>query len=66
MKLLAVGFIYIYFWTASTAISLLLRRDIDDTELDDVFLDEDASEASFGLPPIATDDAGAPVVGNDE
>ena len=62
VKLLAVGFIYSYFWTASTAVYLLLRRDVDDTELDDVFLDEDASEASFGLPPITTDAAGAPVV----
>ena len=66
VKLLAVGFIYSYFWTASAAIYLLLRRDVDDTELDDVFLDEDASEASFGLPPIAVDAAGAPVVVNEE
>ncbi|NQU25218.1 MAG: hypothetical protein HQ567_28370 [Candidatus Nealsonbacteria bacterium] len=62
VKLLAVGFIYSYFWTASTAIYLLLRRDVDDTELDDVFLDEDTSEATFGLPPLVTDTAGAPVV----
>jgi hypothetical protein len=62
VKLLAVGFIYGYFWIASTAIYLLLRRDVDATEMDEVFLDEDASEPTYGLPPVKTDEAGAPVV----
>jgi len=65
VKLLAVGFIYGYFWTASTAIYFLLRRDVDATEMDEVFLDEDASEPSYGLPPLKTDEAGAPVVDED-
>ena len=65
VKLLAVGFIYGYFWTASTAIYFLLRRDVDATEMDEVFLDEDASEPTYGLPPLKTDEAGAPVVDDD-
>ncbi|MHC4180834.1 MAG: hypothetical protein ACYSWU_25320 [Planctomycetota bacterium] len=65
VKLLAVGFIYGYFWTASTAIYFLLRRDVDDTEMDEVFLDEDASEPTYGLPPLKSDEAGAPVVDDD-
>jgi hypothetical protein len=65
VKLLAVGFIYGYFWTASTAIYFLLRRDVDATEMDEVFLDEDASEPSYGLPPLKTDEVGAPVVDED-
>lgn len=62
VKLLAVGFIYGYFWTASTAIYLLLRRDTDATEMDEVFLDEDAGEPTYGLPPLKADEAGAPMV----
>lgn len=65
VKLLAFGFVYGYFWTASTAIYLLLRRDADATEMDEVFLDEDASEQTYGLPPLKTDEAGAPVVEDD-
>ena len=65
VKLLAVGFIFAYFWSAATAIYLLLRRDVDATELDEVFLDEDASEEAYGLPPLKTDEAGAPVAADD-
>ena len=64
VKLLAVGFLYGYFWTAMSPIYLLLRRGVDATEMDEVFLDEDAGEASYGLPPIQTDAAGAPIVDN--
>ncbi len=62
VKILAVGYLYSYFWTATAAIYLLLRRNVDATELDEVYLDEDASEESYGLPPLKTDEAGAPVV----
>ena len=66
VKLLAVGFVYSYFWTATTAIYFLLRHDVDATEMDEVFLDEDASEQTYGLPPLGTDAAGAPIVNDDE
>jgi len=62
VKLLAVGFLYGYFWTACGAVYLLLRRDVDATEMDEVFLEEDESEQSYGLPPLGTDETGAPVV----
>ncbi len=62
VKLLAVGFLYGYFWTAVTVIYLLLRRDVDATEMDEVYLDADADEQTYGLPPMTTDDAGAPVI----
>jgi hypothetical protein len=65
VKLAAVGYLFSYFWTASTAIYLLLRRDVDATEMDEVFLDADAGEQTYGLPPIQTDAAGAPVVNDD-
>jgi hypothetical protein len=65
VKLLAVGYLFSYFWTAAAAIYLLLRRDVDATEMDEVFLDADADEESFGLPTIATDEAGAPAATDD-
>jgi hypothetical protein len=61
-KLLAVGFSFSYFWNAYAAIYLLLRRNVDATEMDEVYLDADESETKFGLPKIVTDDAGAPEV----
>ena len=62
VKLLAAGFLYSYFWTAATAIYFLLRRDADATEMDEVFLEEEEEEQPEGLPPLGTDEAGAPVV----
>ncbi len=60
---MAVGYLYSYFWVSAAAIYLLLRRNVDDTELDEVRLDEEGNE-TFGLPEISTDEAGAPVVGD--
>ena len=62
VKLLAVGYLFSYFWTASVAIYFLLRRAVDATEMDEVFLDADEGEKTFALPKIMTDESGAPVV----
>jgi len=62
VKLLAAGFFFGYFWTATTCIYFLLRRDVDATEMDEVFLDEDAGEGTHDLPPLGTDETGAPVI----
>ncbi len=62
IRLLGAGFFFGYFWIASTAVYFLLRRDVDATEMDEVFLDQDASEQAEGLPPLTTDETGAPVV----
>jgi hypothetical protein len=59
VALLATGFIYSYFWSAMTAIYLLLRYHIDATEMDEVHLAEDDIH---GLPPLANDSAGVPLV----
>lgn len=61
VKLLAVGFLYSYFWSSMSIIYFLLRRDVDATEMDEVYLDEE--EQTYGLPPLKTDAAGAPEVG---
>lgn len=52
----AWGFVYSYFWMAATAIYFLLRREVDGTPPDEVFLAD--GPLPFGLPPLATDAAG--------
>jgi hypothetical protein len=49
-----------YFWVAAGAVYLLLRRDADQTEIDDIFLEEEDLE--FGLPTLEVDEAGVPGV----
>ncbi len=39
--LLIVGFGYSYFWTASTIIYLLLRQKVDDTDLEEIHMEEE-------------------------
>ncbi len=64
VRLLALGFVYSYFWTASTGIYFLLRRDDDGTDLDDVHLEQ--ADQAYGLPPLETDAAGVPTVAASE
>ena len=49
---LASGFIFSYFWTWSTVIYFLLRRKVNATELDEVYMPEDRELHS--LPPLKT------------
>jgi hypothetical protein len=60
VKMLALGYLFSFFWTASSAIYLLLRRNVDATEMDEVVLDEE--DQAYGLPPLKTDTLGAPVL----
>ena len=46
--LLLAGFVYSYFWSASTAMYYLLRRDVDNTELEEVYLE--GAEDDFEPP----------------
>jgi hypothetical protein len=55
----AVAFQFAFFWVSATAIYLLLRRDIDGTDLDEIFLEEAEMNA---LPPLETDLQGVPSV----
>ncbi|MEN6558031.1 MAG: hypothetical protein ABFC54_07610 [Thermoguttaceae bacterium] len=65
VKLLAVGYLFSYFWTASAGIYLLMRRDVDATEMDEVELDADENEPEFELPKVTTDAHGAPETEDD-
>jgi hypothetical protein len=62
VKMLAVGYCFSYFWTASASVYFLLRRDVDATEMDEVFLDADAAEQESPPPSVADN---GPVGGND-
>ncbi len=64
VKLLALGFGPSYFWTSMTATYLLLRRDTDQAELDEVWMP--ASSAATALPKLAVDAAGVPVVAGED
>ena len=46
--LLLVGFVYSYFWSAATAVYYMLRRDVDNTEMEEVYLE--GSEDDFEPP----------------
>ena len=61
--LLVVGFGYSYFWTASTIIYLLMRRKVDDTEMDEIHLEEEP-EQPWTPPAPAAPPAGEPAKGN--
>lgn len=65
LKLLAVGFLFSYFWVAMTAVYFLMRRVVDATEMDEVYLEEEQEEV-HGLPPLKTDEAGVMVVDDEE
>lgn len=51
--LLILGFAYSFFWTAGTITYLLMRRNVDDTDLDEVYLDEEETEEPYTVPPTS-------------
>jgi hypothetical protein len=63
LRTLAMGFLFSYFWSASTAIYFLLRRQVDATELDVVYLPEE--QALHAMPALKTDPNGVPAVAED-
>jgi hypothetical protein len=62
VRLLVLAFGYSFLWTAATAIYFLLRRDADATETDEVFYED---REPTGLPPLAPDAAGVPVLADE-
>lgn len=65
VRSLTTAFSHGYFWVAVAGIYLLLRRDADQTETDDVYL-EDESETPYGLPELPPDEAGVPGVSDED
>lgn len=51
LVLLAIlGFAYSYFWSSATIVYFLLRKDVDETEMEEVFMEEEEEEP---FPTIA-------------
>jgi hypothetical protein len=48
--LMVIGFSYSYFWTASTQMYLLMRKRVDETEMDEVYVEEEAPEVPVVNP----------------
>lgn len=64
VPLVALGFVYSYFWTAVTTMYLLLRYHVDGTEIDEIYVDEPTEPQP--LPTLVTDPAGVSVVPTEE
>jgi len=58
LRTVAAGFLHGLFWCMFSSVYLLLRRDVDDTELDEVYIDEERQ--TFDLPPLKNDERGMP------
>jgi len=52
--LMVIGFSYSYFWTASTQMYLLMRRRVDETEMDEVYVEEEAPDLPAVTPTGST------------
>jgi hypothetical protein len=50
VRLVAGSFAYSFFWCGAVGIYLLLRKSVDQTEFDEVFLDDE--EPPFDLPAL--------------
>ena len=64
VRFFAAGFLYTFFLTAATINYVLLRHEVDGTETDEVFVEDQREK--FGLPQVAPDAAGVPTVADDD
>lgn len=59
VRAVASGYSYAFFWCAMAGIYLLLRLDVDATEMDEIYSEEDAGK--YSMPPLAKDSSGVPI-----
>ncbi len=59
-KTVAAAFIHGLFWCMASAIYLLLRKDLDETEMDEIFMIDE--RRTYELPPLQSDEHGIPQV----
>ncbi|HMP57708.1 MAG TPA: hypothetical protein PKD86_00020 [Gemmatales bacterium] len=57
--LLLIGFAYSFFWSSQTVVYFLMRKKVDDTDMDEVFLEE--SEESMTFPPAPGAEPASPL-----
>jgi hypothetical protein len=60
VRTVAAAFLHGLFWCMAGAIYLLLRKDVDETEMDEVFLVDE--KKTYDLPPLKSDENGIPQV----
>jgi len=60
IKSLAAAFLYGLFWCLASAIYLLMRKDVDEAEMDEIFLMDE--RRTYQLPPLQSDENGIPQV----
>ena len=60
VKSLAAAFLHGLFWCFASAIYLLLRKDVDQTEMDEIYLVDE--KRTYTLPPLQSDENGIPQV----
>jgi hypothetical protein len=58
--LFIIGFGYSYFWSAGTIIYLLMRRHVDDTEIDEIYIEDDEAEDAYISPVVTSTPVPAP------
>ncbi len=59
-RTIAAAFLHGLFWCMASAIYLLLRKDVDQTAMDEIFLIDE--RRTYDLPPLKSDEHGIPQV----
>ena len=59
-RTVCVAFIYGLFWCMASAVYLLLRKDVDETEMDEIYIVDE--RRTYELPPLKSDESGIPQV----
>ncbi len=60
IRTVAAAFLYGLFWCMASAVYLLLRKDVDDTEMDEIYIVDE--RRTYELPPLKSDERGVPQV----
>ena len=60
IQTIAVAFLYGLFWCMSSSVYLLLRKEVDDTETDEIYIVDE--KRTYELPPLKSDESGVPQV----
>ena len=59
-RTLAAAFIYGLFWCMASSVYLLLRKEVDETEMDEIYIVDE--KRTYELPPLKSDENGIPQV----
>lgn len=59
-KTIAAAFLHGLFWCMASAVYLLMRKDVDETEMDEIFMIDE--RRTYDLPPLKSDEHGIPQV----